>query len=53
MTDAPESVRRHENGEAEAGQVVDVDWTEPGPEGLPWRAVRVVPREDLQATVGG
>ncbi|MGY2084000.1 hypothetical protein [Blastococcus sp. SYSU DS0539] len=36
-----------------AGQVVEVDWTEPGAEGLPFRALRVAPRNDLQATVGG
>jgi CspA family cold shock protein len=36
-----------------AGQVVDVDWTEPGAEGRPFRATRVVPREDLQASFGG
>jgi cold shock CspA family protein len=40
-------------GGLRAGQVVDVDWTEPGAEGLPVRATRVVPREDLQATLGG
>jgi hypothetical protein len=40
-------------GVLRAGQVVELDWTEPGAEGLPFRAVRVVPREDLQATVGG
>jgi hypothetical protein len=40
-------------GNLRAGQVVDVDWTEPGTEGLPFRATRVVPREDLQATLGG
>jgi hypothetical protein len=40
-------------GTLRAGQVVEVEWTEPGEAGLPYRAVRVVPREDLQATVGG
>ncbi|MGY1631961.1 hypothetical protein ACI784_09695 [Geodermatophilus sp. SYSU D01186] len=35
-----------------AGQVVDVEWTEPGVEGAAFRATRVVPREDLQATLG-
>ena len=40
-------------GVLRAGQVVEVEWTEPGEAGLPFRAVRVVPREDLQATVGG
>jgi cold shock CspA family protein len=34
-----------------AGQVVDVEWEEPD-DGGP-RALRVTPREDLQATVGG
>jgi hypothetical protein len=36
-----------------AGQVVEVDWVEPGAEGLPFRALRVNPREDLQAGIGG
>jgi hypothetical protein len=40
-------------GVLRAGQVVDVEWTEPGSAGFPFRAVRVSPREDLQATVGG
>ncbi len=40
-------------GVLRAGQVVQLEWTEPGAEGLPYRAVRVTPREDLQATVGG
>jgi hypothetical protein len=40
-------------GVLRAGQVVEVDWVEPGAEGLPFRAVKVTPREDLQATVGG
>jgi hypothetical protein len=40
-------------GVLRAGQVVEVDWVEPGAEGLPFRALRVTPREDLQATVGG
>jgi hypothetical protein len=53
---APASVVVHstsEGGVLRAGQVVEVEWTEPGEAGLPYRAVRVVPREDLQATVGG
>lgn len=41
------------SGELRAGQVVEVDWAEPGAEGLPFRALRVVPRNDLQQTVGG
>jgi CspA family cold shock protein len=40
-------------GVLRAGQVVEVDWVEPGAGGLPFRALRVTPREDLQATVGG
>ena len=40
-------------GVLRAGQVVELDWAEPGAEGLPFRALRVKPREDLQATVGG
>ena len=40
-------------GELRAGQVVELEWTGPGQEGLPFRAVRVTPREDLQATPGG
>ena len=36
-----------------AGQVVQVEWAEPGASGHPCRAVRVEPREDLQSTVGG
>ena len=40
-------------GELRAGQVVELDWTRPGQHGFPFRAVRVTPREDLQATVGG
>jgi hypothetical protein len=53
---AAASVVRHStsgDGVLRAGQVVEVEWTEPGEGGLPFRAVRVVPREDLQATVGG
>ncbi|MGY1915254.1 hypothetical protein ABC795_09615 [Blastococcus sp. HT6-30] len=40
-------------GELRAGQVVEVEWTQPGAEGLPYRALRVAPRGDLQQTVGG
>jgi hypothetical protein len=40
-------------GQLRAGQVVELDWTAPGDGGLPFRAVRVIPREDLQATPGG
>ena len=41
------------SGELRAGQVVEFDWARPGEAGFPFRALRVVPREDLQATVGG
>ena len=41
------------SGGLRAGQVVEVDWTRPGARGLPFRALRVVPRNDLQSTVGG
>ena len=40
-------------GALRAGQVVEFDWARPGEAGFPFRALRVVPREDLQATVGG
>jgi hypothetical protein len=40
-------------GALRAGQVVELEWTEPGAGGLPFRAVRVTPREDLQTTLGG
>ena len=40
-------------GTLRAGQVVAVEWTEPGARGLSFRAVRVQLREDLQATPGG
>ena len=40
------------SGELRAGQVVELEWTEPGDSGMPFRAVRVTPREDLQATPG-
>ena len=40
-------------GELRAGQVVEVEWVEEESGGLPFTARRVVPREDLQATVGG
>ena len=51
--DASVVVHSTSHGSLRAGQVVEVDWTEPGVEGLPFRALRVAPREDLQATVGG
>jgi CspA family cold shock protein len=40
-------------GELRAGQVVELQWTQPGAEGLPFRALRVTPRDDLQASIGG
>jgi len=36
-----------------AGQTVDVQWTTPGPEEYDTTAVRVVLRDELQATPGG
>ena len=36
-----------------AGQTVDVEWTTPGPDDYDARAVRVVLRDELQATPGG
>jgi hypothetical protein len=51
--DASAVVHSTSGGVLRAGQVVEVDWIEPGPAGFPFRAVRVSPREDLQATVGG
>ena len=41
------------SGQLRAGQVVALEWTEPGAGGLPFHAVRVQLREDLQATPGG
>lgn len=38
---------------ADDRQVVAVEWTETPAGGLPFRAVRVRLREDLQATPGG
>ena len=40
-------------GALRAGQVVELQWTQPGAEGLPYRALRVTPRDDLQASIGG
>ena len=36
-----------------AGQVVEIDWTEPGESGAPFRATRVLRRDDLQTGLGG
>jgi cold shock CspA family protein len=40
-------------GALRAGQVVEVEWTETGSGAQPFRADRVTPRDDLQATPGG
>jgi cold shock CspA family protein len=36
-----------------AGQIVEIDWTEPGQGGAPVHATRVVRRDDLQTGLGG
>lgn len=41
------------SGELRAGQVVALERAERGEAAFPFRAVRVTPREDLQATLGG
>lgn len=41
------------DGRLRAGQVVAVDWTDEDAGEWPFRATRVEPREDLQATLGG
>ena len=52
--DAAVVVHSHSPGGAlRAGQVVELEWTEVAAHGLDFSAVRVVPRGDLQATVGG
>ena len=40
-------------GELRAGQVVQFDWVDQPAGGHAFRATRVEPREDLQATLGG
>ena len=53
---AAASVVEHDTtggGQLRAGQVVELQWTQPGAEGLPFRALRVTPRDDLQASIGG
>ena len=40
-------------GQLRAGQVVQLDWTEAGDGELPFQAVSVTTRDDLQATPGG
>jgi len=39
--------------ELRAGQIVEIDWTEPGEGGAPLRATRAVRRDDLQTGLGG
>ena len=51
--DASVVVHSTSGGVLRAGQVVELDWVEAPGERLPFRALRVAPREDLQATVGG
>ena len=41
------------DGVLRAGQVVEVEWSAPGPIGYACRAVRVEVRPDLQGTPGG
>ncbi|MGY1699805.1 hypothetical protein [Geodermatophilus sp. SYSU D00766] len=57
VTDPPEECWADaavvDGGPLRAGQVVTVDWTEPGDHGRPLRAARVRLRDDLQATPGG
>jgi hypothetical protein len=50
--DAAAVERSQSGGALRAGQVVEFDWTSPGPEGHAYRATRVRPRGDLQATPG-
>ena len=40
-------------GALRAGQVVELEWTDVAAGGLPFSALRVAPRGDLQQTVGG
>ena len=51
--DASVATRDTAGGALRTGQVVAVEWTETPAGGLPFRAVRVRLREDLQATPGG
>ena len=53
---ADASVVRHStqgDGRLRAGQVVQFEWVEDSSGEWPFRATRVEPREDLQATLGG
>ena len=50
--DASVVTRDTAGGALRTGQVVSVEWTETRAGGLPFRAVRVRLREDLQATPG-
>jgi hypothetical protein len=51
--DAATIAHSHSGGVLRAGQVVELEWTDAGAHGFPFSAVRVVPRPDLQATIGG
>ena len=51
--DASVVVHSTSGGSLRAGQVVELDWVESEGEQPRYRAVRVSPRPDLQATVGG
>ena len=51
--DASVVVHSTSGGSLRAGQVVEMDWVENEEEQPRYRAVRVSPRPDLQATVGG
>ena len=48
-----EVVHSRTGGGLRAGQVVEVEWVNAGAGEHPVRAVRVTPRDDLQATPGG
>ncbi len=41
------------HGRLRAGQVVEVEWMEAAGGSYPFRAARVTPRDELQATPGG
>ncbi len=51
--DASVVVHSTSHGSLRAGQVVEMDWVESDGGSPRYRAVRVSPRPDLQATVGG
>ena len=53
---APASCVEHSTtggGSLRAGQVVELEWAEAGTGDMPYRALRVTPRDDLQASIGG